>query len=273
MYIPRSKRPYIGITDFESNGQVAQMLKVFRANRGDSVRRLHVGVMMSRKTLFGEPTKWANVFPSPNQLQWIFQHVDNPDDDDYVDKIGDVMFCLHYADYERPIDLFSDLMTAIERSGNRQDALQLDMIWPEPAALANANDFSRNNMEIILQVGANALEQAKDDPQEVVERLRDYKTVITHVLLDKSMGKGLGMDAQALLPFARAIKENFPELGLVVAGGLGPSSMDLVRPILQEFPDVSIDAQGRLRPSGSALDSIDWKMAEEYLIKALELLK
>jgi len=36
---------------------------------------------------------------------------------------------------------------------------------------------------------------------------------------------------------------------------------------------MSIDAQGQLRPSKSALDPIDWSMAEEYLIKALQVLK
>lgn len=249
------------------------MLEVFRLYRRESIRRLHVGVMMSRKTLFGEPTKWENVFPKPEELQNIFQYTDDIDALDYRDRISDVMFCLHYADYERPQNLLIDLMCAIERSGNCQTAIQLDMIWPEPAAIASANDFSRNNMEVILQVGKNALEKANNDPREVIERLQDYKTVITHVLLDKSMGKGIGMDAQGLLPFARAIQENFPELGLVVAGGLGPSTMDLVQPILTEFPDVSIDAQGKLRPSGDALDPIDWDLAETYLIEALQLLK
>ena len=60
---------------------------------------------------------------------------------------------------------------------------------------------------------------------------------------------------------------------IVAAGGLGPETMHLVDPIVKEFPDVSIDAQGRLRPSESALDPVDWNTAGAYIIKALELLK
>jgi hypothetical protein len=62
-------------------------------------------------------------------------------------------------------------------------------------------------------------------------------------------------------------------MGLVVAGGLGPDSIDMVKPLVKVFPDISIDAQGKLRPSGSALDPIDWDMAGTYLARALELLK
>ncbi|MFA5934800.1 MAG: hypothetical protein WC827_02885 [Candidatus Paceibacterota bacterium] len=46
-----------------------------------------------------------------------------------------------------------------------------------------------------------------------------------------------------------------------------------MRLFLNEFPDVSIDAEGKLRPSGSALDPVDWDMAEKYIIEALKLFK
>ncbi len=147
------------------------------------------------------------------------------------------------------------------------------MVWPDSGHVASVVHTSHKQLEVILQVGKNAIEQAKNDPQEVVERLRDYEGVAQHVLLDKSMGRGLGMDAVGLIPFARAIKEAFPDLGIVAAGGLGPESIGLVEPLYREFPDLSIDAQGKLRPSGSALDPINWDMAETYLVKALQLLK
>jgi hypothetical protein len=47
--------------------------------------------------------------------------------------------------------------------------------------------------------------------------------------------------------------------------------MELVDPIIQEIPWVSIDAQSKLRPSGSALDPIDWTMARDYIEKASQL--
>ncbi len=250
--------PYIGITDFMAFDQVQRMLAVFKSHQGHRQdRQLHVGVMMSHKTLHGLETRWTKAFPPKETIAEIFRS----------DK---VMNCLHYADYVG-IDVFQSLMRAISFGGVGIDALQLDMIWPDPGQVASAVHASRKQLEVILQVGREAIEQADDSPQEVVERLRDYEDVIQRVLLDKSMGRGIGMDANGLIPFTRAIKDAFPDIGLVVAGGLGPDSIRLVEPLLEEFPGISIDAQGKLRPSGSALDPIDWDMAEAYLTKALAL--
>ena len=117
------------------------------------------------------------------------------------------------------------------------------------------------------------IELAQNDPKVIVDRLKGYNGIADYVLLDKSMGQGHGMDAYGLIPFARAIRDAFPDLGIVAAGGLGPDSMDLVAPLAAEFPDISIDAQGKLRPSGSALDPVDWNRAEMYLVRAFTLLQ
>ncbi|MFA6459313.1 MAG: hypothetical protein WCV79_02880 [Candidatus Paceibacterota bacterium] len=254
-----NRKPYIGITDFTSFEQVTKMLEVFRRYRSsESQRLLHVGVMISFKTLNGIETKWSKAFPPKETIADIFGS-------------DDVYNCLHYADYDHDTDFFKDLARAIGYGGISIHAVQLDMVWPDPGQVASGVHTSRKQVEVILQVGKNAIEAANNDPGEVVRRLEDYEGVIHRVLLDRSMGRGLGMDAAGLIPFARAIKEKFPDLGLGAAGGLGPNSIDLVKPLAEEFPDMSIDAQGKLRPTGSALDPIDWSMAEEYLVKALEL--
>jgi len=252
--------PYIGITDFMTFDQVQLMLKVFEKNlEEEQRRRLHVGVMMSYKTLNGLETKWSVAFPPKETIADIFSS-------------KETMNCLHYADYDE-IDVTESIAQAISFGGVDINALQLDMVWPNPKHIYDAIKNSHKELEIILQIGKNAIEQADNNPHEIVERLRDYEGLINHVLLDKSMGKGLGMDALGLIPFVSAIKKEFPDLGIAVAGGLGPNSIDLVMPLVKEFPDVSIDAQGKLRPSGNALDPIDWGMAEMYIVKALQLLK
>jgi hypothetical protein len=148
------------------------------------------------------------------------------------------------------------------------------MIWPDPDEIARAiYRFPRQKIEIILQIGKNAIEEANNDPLEVARRVENYDNIIHRVLLDKSMGRGLGMDANGLIPFAWIIQNRLPDLGIGAAGGLGPDTISLVEALAKEFPDLSIDAQGKLRPSGNALDPIDWVMAATYLIKALELLK
>lgn len=252
--------PYIGITDFTSTEQVRTMRAVFQKHFStSSKRKLHIGVMISHKTLNGIPTIWSEAFPPKDKIADIF-------------AFDDVYNCLHYVDYIHNSD-FKDFARAIGYGGINIHAIQLDMIWPDPGQVANGVHTSRKNIEVILQVGNKAIEEAHNDPTEVVQRLEDYEKVIHRVLLDKSMGRGHSMDAIGLLPFVRAIKERFPDMGLVVAGGLSPDSINLVGPLAKEFPDISIDAQGKLRPSGNTLNPIDWGMAEAYLIKALELFK
>lgn len=252
--------PYIGITDFMTYAQVERMLAVFKTNaKPGQHRRLHVGVMMSRKTLHGLETKWSKAFPPKETIADIFGS-------------SETMNCLHYADYDA-VDVTESLTRAISFGGDGINALQLDMIWPNPEHVAHAVNSSGKKLEVVLQVGKDAIEQADNDPEKIVAKLQEYVGVVHHVLLDKSMGKGLGMDAEGLIPFAQAIRDTFPDLGIVAAGGLGPESIGLVEPLAKDFPDVSIDAQGKLRPSGSALDPIDWDMSEVYLIKALALLR
>ena len=251
--------PYIGVVDFSDFEQVQSMLRVFNSHLPQgSNRKLHVGLMMSYKTLNGLATKWLNVFPPKEGIANIFGS-----DETYN--------CLHYADYDNDPELWKSLARAISYGGTGIHALQLDMIWPDPGQIANGVHASRKQIEVILQIGKNALAEVNDDPQAVVERLRDYDGVIHRVLLDKSMGRGIGMDAQVLLPFARAIKESLPSIGLGAAGGLGPKTVSKILPLIQEMPDMSFDAQGQLRPSGNALDPIDWNYAGEYLIQSLKI--
>jgi hypothetical protein len=252
--------PYVGITDFMTFEQVKMMLTVFKAHRSPrSKRKLHVGVMMSYKTLQGLETKWSQAFPQKEAIAGIFGS-------------DDVYNCLHYADYGRNSS-YLDLARAISFGGIGIHALQLDMVWPEPGDISGGVHTSRKQIEVILQIGRNAIEEADNDPEEVAYRLEGYTGVVDRVLLDRSMGQGIGLDAEFLLPFVRAIRSNYPRLGIGVAGGLGPNTMGLVEPIVKEFPDVSIDAQGKLRPSGKALDPVDWEMAGQYLVEALKLLK
>lgn len=255
-------RPYVGITDFTSFEQVTKMLEVFRRHKAPGSQRvLHIGVMMSYKTLNGIETKWSKAFPPKEEIASIF---------DLSDDTEDLYYCLHYADYNHDTK-FTDLARGLKYAGPFVHAVQLDMPWPDPGVVASGVHASRKQIEVILQVGKRSIEEANDDPAEVVRRLEDYEGVIHRVLLDKSMGRGLSMDAAGLIQFAHAIKGRFPNLGLVAAGGLGPDSIGLVEPLVKVFPDISIDAQGKLRPSGNALDPIDWDMAGAYLVKALKL--
>lgn len=253
--------PYIGITDFMSRLQTQAMLDRFsQASKNQLVpHRLMVGVMMSYKTLHGKETKWSEAFPPNGEVANIF--IRHP-----------LAFnTLHYADYDK-VDFFNSLVHAISSwGGDNIDAVQLDMIWPEPADVANVIHATRKQIKVILQVGKNAMEQANNDPLEVLTRLRDYEGAIDGVLFDKSMGQGKIMDVTELLRHVEMAYEQLPWLRVAVAGGLGPTTVQIAEPLIARFPNISIDAQGKLRPSGSALDPIDWSLAETYLRRAIEL--
>lgn len=253
--------PYIGITDFMTGEQARAMLKVMEVCQAGKQRprKLMVGVMMSYKTLNGLPTKWEKAFPKSAEIPSIF--FEHP-----------LAFnTLHYADYDESTttsDILSMMRICLDGSLH---AVQLDMPWPQWQLLEVIKRTSDWQVKTVLQIGKTSLEQCNNTPSEVCWQIDRYGCLIDYVLIDKSMEQGKGMAAAFLLPFVRAIAEEFPRLGIAVAGGLGPTTMHLVEPIVQEFPGISIDAQGQLRSSGSALDPIEWDRAEEYLGKASKL--
>lgn len=250
--------PYIGICDFPNSKKVKVMSEIMAEKSLPMSRRLLMaGVMISRKTMNGIPSKWTDVWPDKNDLRNIFY------------RHHRTLNCLHYADFEGK-DVLTNLVRASTFGGPNLDALQLDMIWPDIDALWDFRDL-RSDLKIILQVNERAMSMQGDDPEKVALLIEQYSPAINYVLLDKSMGRGKGLDAQALLPYCRAIRQCTPELGLAVAGGLGPDSLDLLDPIIAEFPNISIDAQGQLRVDGNSMKEIDWGRAALYLSRAIDL--
>ncbi len=251
--------PYIGITNFTSGQQVNKMMAVLAEHLPQHLtHQLHVGVMMSWKTLHGIPSRWSQVFPAKERLAGIFWS-------------SLAYNCLHYADMDNNPGLANSLTEALSWCGDTIHAIQLDMIWPDPQEIAKGVEASGKNVEVILQLGNAALAAVGNDPQQLVQRLTDYAGVIDRVLLDKSMGRGLPMDTQALLPFALAIRQQLPHIGIGVAGGLGPKTVHIAQPIIKAIPQVSLDAQGQLCLNGNALNPIDWGMAAAYITQACQL--
>ena len=138
--------------------------------------------------------------------------------------------------------------------------------------VGEAVERSGKKLEVILQVNKKALDEAFNMPEYLAEQLDDYHGVIHRILLNESMGRGVPMNPKRLLPFIRAVRKSDPNIGIGIAGGLGPDTVHLIKPLIEEFPDLSIDAQGKLRPSGNALDPIDWRIAEKYLANAAKIL-
>lgn len=259
----RKLRPYIGITDFTNETEVRAMRAAFRAAHPAGVepeRQLMAGVMMSFKTLHDLPTKWANAWPHRSVLRDIFLPLDQ------------VLNTLHYADFDATTSE-DDIVNAVMLCGPHLNAVQFDMIWPDPALLETLHDRVPHDVRCILQINERAFEEIKNDPDQLLQRLERYAGLHEGILLDKSMGKGKGLDARWLLPFVEALAEWRSDLTIGVAGGLGPDTLDLLNPLEPLFPILSIDAQGQLRKSGNSLDPIDWERAENYVSRAVRHLR
>jgi phosphoribosylanthranilate isomerase len=214
--------------------------------------------MMSRKTLCGLPTTWTQAFPRNEEVADIFEE----------DQAA-ILNVLHYADYAE-VHFEQCLRMASAYGGRKMQAIQLDMRWPDVGVIREYRSTQRD-IWIILQIGRQCFDDVGDDPEKIARRLEPYAETVDAVLLDRSMGSGTLLDPAKTLPHLRRISAEFPKMGLAIAGGLGPETVDIIKPILAEFPQVSIDAQGRLRRSGKSMDPIEWDLAETYLRRAIAL--
>lgn len=248
-------KPYIGITDFTRYEETVAAQEDFRRCGGPaSGHLLHVGVMMSRKTLNNIPSKWSKIFPKNHDVANIFV------------KDKNTLNVLHYADYDG-VNVASNLDKATGWGGFEMDALQLDMIWPDSEVIKRYR-HRHPYIKIILQVNSKSLAIVDHNPDTLLERLNLYGQSVDYVLLDMSMGRGIGLNNDQLLPY---LKKLITGRDVAVAGGLCAETLSLIEPLVEQFPDLSIDAQSKLRPSGSATQPIDWDMARAYLQNAVKM--
>ena len=249
---------YLGVCDVYSPDEAKAMADELRTFRKSPNRKVMIGVMTHPLVLSddlpvpqGVRDSIRKEFPSREEMATGF--IDDPD----------VFNTVHYADLYGPKgpwgaqetpDVFKNLELVVEHGGENLHAIQLDLTWPKPSELEKFKD-KYPDITIILQVGKYAFAEADNNQQSVVERLREYGETVDFSLLDMSMGMGSGMEAGTLLPMLETIKSQLPDLGLAVAGGLGPESVNLLLPIAKEFPDISIDAQGNLKHKDAPRDA------------------
>jgi hypothetical protein len=275
---------YFGVCDVYDPIEAKVMADELRRSRKNPNRKVMIGVMTHPLVLSDDSSvpeevrdSIREIFPSKEEMAGGF--IDDPD----------VLNTVHYADLygpngprkaEEAPDVLKNLELVVRHGGENLHAIQLDLTWPSASELIQFKD-KYPDVIIILQVGKYALAELEGDRQAVVERLRQYQDAIDYALLDMSMGMGTNMEADGLLPMLRLIKEQLPDLGLAVAGGLGPDSVALLEPIANEFPDISIDAQGNLKHKDAPRDEMghlvatypaDLSRSTEYIRNSCKLL-
>ncbi len=249
--------PYIGITGFSTDGEVADVVQHLPAS---SDRLLMCGVLLSNALLAGRPSGAPGRCPPPADIAGIFSSDPR---------------CLNLVHY-RPragSDLADALTRASDVGGPDCHGVQINATrgepWPDPGALAEYRR-RRNPRRIVLQVGREAMASAGHEPETIASRCADYVGLVTDVLVDASEGLGRPLDAARAVRYLDAIAWAAPELGLVIAGGLcADNAQQLLGPLVPHWTHVSIDAEGRLRDYD---DRLMPGAAAAYLVEALRVL-
>lgn len=246
------RKSYVGITGFMSRQEVDAVLG---AMPKDSDRLLMVGVLASQKTLRGEGNKWPNRYPEVTDIEGIF--TDNPK----------ALNLIHYNTKE-PETLCEQLLEIAKLGGPNMHGFQLNVAWPSHGAIIGYRSVYRH-AQIVLQIGGNALELVGRSPLRLAATVsRYYAGLVDYILLDPSGGKGEPFDTERAREYLQMLKEARTSAHLGVAGGLSPTTLGLVEPLVSDFPDLSIDAEGRLRDEN---DTLDLNVAREYVDKTLQI--
>ena len=245
--------PYIGITGFSKPEEVFSALEVFP--KGIS-RKLMVGVLASYRSLRGIPMKprWAKRMPDPTTISRLFLNDER------------VVNLIHLSTEEETV--LEDMLKIHSLAGQNFHGFQLNIAWPQINQLISYRAAVGRGYRIVLQIGQKAMEAVGGTIQDTANKLSHYVGVIDDILFDPSGGQGKPFDTRQAYEFLSAISDKGWNIGLGVAGGLGPDSLNLVEPLIAKFPNLSIDAEGRLRNNQNDLDL---KAMSDYLAKALQL--
>jgi hypothetical protein len=230
-------KPYIGVTGVFTAGEIDFLLQAVPAT---ATRPLMAGVLVSSKTLSGLTNKYPRQFPPMENIASIFRGQPR------------TLRLIHYSTDE-PQTLATQLLRLTRIGGPYLDGFQLNVAWP-PVVEVEKFWERYGGCRMVLQIGSGAMAAVGRDPQALANRVAGYEPFITDVLIDPSGGKGIPFDPDAALDYLVELHERCPNLGLGLAGGLGPETVSMVDPVVARIPFLSIDAQGRLRNSDDDLD-------------------
>lgn len=245
--------PYVGITGFMTKEEGDAVLAVMPL---DSKHKLMLGVLVSQKTMRGEQNKWPNRYPKPKDITRIFTN--HPF----------ALNLVHYNTKEHST-LYDQMAEVTEIAGPHFHGFQLNIAWPATDILEK---YKRNygGMKIVLQIGHHAFEQIGNYPERLIEKLEYYYYCycVDYILLDPSGGLGIPFDPDIAKKYLDALGSEKFRLGFGVAGGLSPTTLNLVEPLAYYYPNLCIDAEGRLRDEN---DRLNLAVATEYVKKALAI--
>lgn len=248
----KSGASYVGVTGVMNAAEAESILVALPE---DSDRLLMVGVLASSKTIRGVKNKWPGRYPKFTDIKTIFV------------PHRRVLNLIHYSTDD--MDTVDKQMSFVKSiAGPEFCGFQLNMKWPSRIKLEDYRN-AEGVCKIVLQVGRGAMDVIDNSPRKFGKMLATYRHLIDYVLIDPSGGLGRPFDIEKTRNYLYSAA-SLDMCGLAVAGGLSPTTLHLLEPLIEEFPDLSIDSEGRLR-TPQPEDALDLLLAKEYVKSACEM--
>jgi hypothetical protein len=246
-----NRQSYIGVTGF-TNAEDVKVVADEMVPEND--RLLMVGVLASNKTFEGLVHDWFRRYPKASELGDVF--IQHPR----------VLNLIHY-NTDNQEGLARQLEHVFRLAVPFISGFQLNLKWPDPTELRTflRKERMREQMRMVLQIGGGAMKHCAFDPALIADRVLMYKDVITDVLVDASGGTGKAFDAKVVMPILEAIEARRLDVGLGLAGGISPSTLELLEPIARQFPAINIDIERGVRDDADGGGNLIVAQAVDYV--------
>jgi hypothetical protein len=147
--------------------------------------------------------------------------------------------------------------------------LQLNCLpWMEEDFTPIWKLIRRRSPHIKLMLQAHKEIMERYTPQQIADRLSTQG--VDYIIFDASQSHGIPYDLDMMRAYIAAVYERQLPIKVVVAGGLGPETIQtLFKPLLTEYPGLSCDAFLRLQDASQ--ENLSWPRVEQYLFNFLRL--
>jgi len=233
-------KQYVSVSGIETIEQI-RALEIAKPTGSPA---LLVGVQASEKSQYRkiENSRGPNWHPVGEDIWKLFGN-----DEDH--RVARRVIHYSYADTQDPNDVARLTGECIDRIPGecRVDGWQFNNLAWHEKDYTKVLELTKARLGadfIIAQLSGSIL--AHSDPVELAKRLAE--SGVSHTLLDSSGGSGKSFDETLYERFLEALARHAPDIGLGVAGGLGPGEhLEPYRRLLAQYPDLSCDAEGKLR--------------------------
>lgn len=234
------EKPYIGVTGVATTEQALRTAQAFKDspfNNPSSAHKGMVGYLINHDILVGKrnPTRRH---PSPQALHGLLEITHTSADNalhfftQYPETLADQVTCLLKTD-----EIYDQGLAR---------TVQFNATWPNPNHLKEIKD-SFPDLNIIVQLGPRALRNG--DTKEILSRIDWYRETMDYALIDPSGGTGTEISPEEYQGLFERIRSAFPELPIILAGGITPENMKRIIETISKFAnleDFGIDAQSGL---------------------------